>query len=345
MKIIKIDLQDRSYNVYLGNIDSNLNEIHHNKVLIVTNPRVSALHISSLLSKFHSKQVFICTLKDGEIYKNMQSVEEILNNAFIHKLDRKSLIIGFGGGVIGDMAGFAAGIYQRGIDFINIPTTLLSQVDASIGGKTGINTPFGKNLIGLFYQPKAVYIDVNFLSTLNKREFISGLSEIVKVAVCFDRNFFEWLENADLLNNKDNLTYAIQRSIEIKADVISKDEREDSVRAGLNYGHTFGHIIELLGNYSTYLHGEAISMGIIKANKLALELNRITKKESSRIENLLLSFGLPISYEVNNKDEFYNNFYLDKKSQNDKLRFIIPNGIGKMEILENPSKELLLSIL
>lgn len=340
MNTITIDLGTRSYPVHIGEIIN----ITHNKILIVTNPKVAALHISSLLSKIVAKEVFIYTIKDGEAYKNMKSIEDILECAFIHKLDRKSLIIGFGGGVITDMAGFAAGIYQRGIDFINIPTTLLSQVDASIGGKTGINNAFGKNLIGLFYQPKAVYINPNFLSTLDKREFISGISEIIKMAVCFDGEFFKWLENANL-NNQYDLEYAIERSIKIKADVIKQDEKESGIRAGLNYGHTFAHIIEMLGNYRDYLHGEAVSIGMIKANKLALKLGKINENEFNRIRDLLLSFGLPIDYKVKDKEFFYKQFYLDKKSQNNNLNFILPNGIGDMQIIQNPPKEFVLDIL
>lgn len=340
MKEVRVDLGARSYFVHIGEIKN----ITHNKILIVTNPRVAALHIPSLLSKLSAKEVFICTLKDGEAYKNMQSIEEILECAFIHKLDRKSLIIGFGGGVITDMAGFAAGIYQRGIDFINIPTTLLSQVDASVGGKTGVNNSFGKNLIGLFYQPKAVYINPSFLSTLNKREFVSGISEIVKMAVCFDKDFFTWLRGANL-ENKDDLEYAIEQSIRIKANVIMQDERESGIRAGLNYGHTFGHVIELLGNYRQYLHGEAVSLGMIKANKLALKLGKISQSEFDSIRDLLLSFGLPIEYEVEDKEAFYQKFYLDKKSQNDNLNFVLPNGIGSVQIVQNPTKELVLEIL
>lgn len=340
MNTITIDLGTRSYPVHIGEIIN----ITHNKILIVTNPKVAALHISSLLSKIVAKEVFIYTIKDGESYKNMKSIEDILECAFIHKLDRKSLIIGFGGGVITDMAGFAAGIYQRGIDFINIPTTLLSQVDASIGGKTGINNAFGKNLIGLFYQPKAVYINPNFLSTLDKREFISGISEIIKMAVCFDGEFFKWLENANL-NNQYDLEYAIERSIKIKADVIKQDEKESGIRAGLNYGHTFAHIIEMLGNYRDYLHGEAVSIGMIKANKLALKLGKINENEFNRIRDLLLSFGLPIDYKVKDKEFFYKQFYLDKKSQNNNLNFILPNGIGDMQIIQNPPKEFVLDIL
>ncbi len=338
---ITITTKERHYCVHIGDL---AHIKHDGKVLIVSNPKVCALHISALLEKLDSQEIFICTLKDGEAYKNMQSVEEILHNAFIHKLDRKSLIIAFGGGVIGDMSGFAAGIYQRGIDFVQIPTTLLSQVDASVGGKTGVNNAFGKNLIGIFHQPKAVYIDTRFLSTLPKREFVSGISEIIKMAVCFDKEFFMWLENANL-ENKADLEYAIQKSIEIKAHIVSFDEKESGIRAGLNYGHTFGHIIELLGDYKEYLHGEAVSIGMCQANNLAIKLGKLSEVDSNRIKQLLVRFGLPVEYQVCDKEDFYAKFFLDKKSENGSLRFIIPNGIGKMEIITNPPKDILLSIL
>lgn len=341
-KTIQINTKDKNYKVFIGALEQIDFE---GKVLIVTNPKVCGLHIEKLMSKINAKNIFICTIKDGEKYKNLSTIEEILNNAFNHKLDRKSLIIAFGGGVIGDMSGFAAGIYQRGIEFIGIPTTLLAQVDASVGGKTGVNNTFGKNLIGIFHQPKAVYIDTDFLSTLPKREFNAGISEIIKMAVCFDSDFFVWLENANLVNNKDDLEYAIAKSIEIKANIVSQDEKENGIRAGLNYGHTFGHIIELFGNYYTYLHGEGVSLGMCKANNLAVNLGKLSLNDAQRIKKLLSKYNLPTDYKVENPQEFYDKFFLDKKSQNDNLRFIIPNGIGKMEIIENPPKDVLFDSL
>lgn len=344
MESLQITLQskDYSYKVHFGGEFSIEN---YRKILVVSNPKVFALHGAKLLSRLKAESVFVVTIKDGEKYKNLESIKEILDNAFIHKLDRKSLIIGFGGGVITDMAGFAAGIFERGIDFINIPTTLLAQVDASVGGKTGVNSDFGKNLIGLFYQPKAVFLDSEFLSTLPKKELISGISEIIKMAVCFDGEFFSWLENADLLHNQADLKEAIFRSVAIKARIVMQDERENGIRAGLNYGHTFGHIIELLGNYTQFLHGEAVSLGIIKANALAVKLNKLSQQDCNRINALLAKNSLPTQYIVSDKEAFYAHFYLDKKSQNSILRFVVPNGIGQMEIVENPPKDIILSIL
>ena len=342
MKKIEINLGANSYSVHFGD---EFEIVGYKKVLIVSNPKVFALHGANLLSRIKADEVFVATIKDGEKYKNLQSVNDILENAFIHKMDRKSLIIGFGGGVITDMAGFAAGIFMRGIDFINIPTTLLAQVDASVGGKTGVNNDFGKNLIGLFYQPKAVFINAKYLDSLSMREIRAGIAEIIKMAVCFDKEFFEWLEGANLLENKVDLENAIYKSVAIKARIVAQDEKEGGIRAGLNYGHTFGHIIELLGNYTEFLHGEAVALGMIKANRLAEKLGVITSDEEARIKNVLLKNGLPTNYAVRDKNDFFAKFYLDKKSQNSVLRFVLPNGIGKMKIIENPPKDLVLEIL
>ena len=209
-----------------------------------------------------------------------------MEECFELRLDRKSVLIALGGGVIGDMTGFAASIYQRGIDFIQVPTTLLSAVDASVGGKTGINNRYGKNLIGSFWQPRAVYCETAFLKTLPKREFNTGVAEIIKMAVTFDKDFFEWLEK-NSLHVDENLQYAIKECVRIKADVVSRDEREEGIRAVLNYGHTFGHVIEKETNYTTYLHGEAVSIGMIMANTLAFELGYLSKDEQKRVKDLL----------------------------------------------------------
>lgn len=342
MKDLEIDLTHRSYKVHFGD-DFVISG--YKKALIVSNPKVFALHGANLMERIKVDEIFVVTIKDGEKYKTLQSVNEILENAFIYKLDRKSLIIGFGGGVITDMAGFVAGIFERGIDFINIPTTLLAQVDASVGGKTGVNNNFGKNLIGLFYQPKAVFINAKYLDSLPLREICAGIAEIIKIATCFDAEFFAWLESADLLKKRVDLENAIYKSVAIKAKIVAEDEREGGIRAGLNYGHTFGHIIELLGNYTQFLHGEAVALGMIKANALALKLGEITENEAKRIECLLQKNNLPIRYEVCDKEDFYAKFYLDKKSQNNNLRFVILRGIGAMQIIENPAKEIILEIL
>lgn len=242
------------------------------------------------------------------------------------------------------MTGFAASIYQRGIDFVQIPTTLLSQVDASVGGKTGINNKYGKNLIGAFYQPKAVYIDAHFLKTLPKREFAAGVAEIVKMAVTFNAEFFEFLETADL-SDEENLKRAIRSSVETKARVVSMDEKEKGVRAALNYGHTFGHVIEMQTGYKKFLHGESVAIGMVMANRLAVRLGLLTQEQEQRIKAVLERYDLPTTYAVPDAEEFYEAFFLDKKSTDTKIKFILPKGIGNVEIVDDVSKEDVLAVL
>lgn len=333
----------RDYNIYLDKLSTIKIDT---KVAIITNPKVAGLHLGYFLSCLKAKEIYIITLEDGEEYKNMTSVEFALDNLFNHKLDRKSILIALGGGVIGDMVGFIASLYQRGIDFVQVPTTLLSQVDSSVGGKTGINNKYGKNLIGAFHQPKAVYIDPHFLSTLPAREFGAGVAEIVKIAVIFDREFFEWLEKNRLsLDNIENIKYAIQKSVQLKADVVKRDEKEQGDRKKLNYGHTFCHVIENETNYATFLHGEAVAIGMAMANKLAVKLGLLSVSDANRIDDLLASYGLPLDYDIKSIEDFYQKFFLDKKTSNSKLTFIVPNGIGdsliKNDIDENILKEVL----
>ncbi|OCL86896.1 3-dehydroquinate synthase [Aliarcobacter thereius] len=339
---VKIELQnDNSYEIFIEKLQQ---LSFDRKVVIVTNSTIANLHLEYLKTKISAKELSICILEDGEEYKNFDSLQNILTTCFEAKLDRKSLLIAFGGGVVGDMTGFAASIYQRGIDFIQIPTTLLSQVDASVGGKTGINNKYGKNLIGTFHQPKAVYIDSSFLETLPKREFGAGIAEIVKMAVCFNKEFFSWLENNDL-NDKKNIDIAILKSVETKAWVVSQDEKEQGLRAALNYGHTFGHVIENLTNYKTYLHGEAVGIGICMANALAVKLGIMSKEEEKRVKTLLEKYNIPTSYKIEDVEDFYEHFFLDKKSSNSKIKFILPLGIGDCKITDEINKDDVCEIL
>lgn len=340
--IVKIDLpHEKSYNIYVDK----LKELYFDtKVVVVTNPTVSGFHLEYLKSKLSAKDLSIVTIPDGEEYKNMQTLEMILEHCFEHRLDRKSLLIAFGGGVIGDMTGFAASIYQRGIDFVQIPTTLLSQVDASVGGKTGINNKFGKNLIGAFHQPISVYIDPSMLKTLPKREFGAGVAEIVKMAVTFNKDFFEWLEQNDL-NDEENLKLAIAKSVETKANVVSQDEKELGIRAALNYGHTFGHVIENETNYKTYLHGEAVGIGMTMANSLAVKVGLMSEDEALRVKKLLEKYNIPTSYKINDVEDFYEHFFLDKKSLDNKIKFILPVGIGDCKITNEIPKEIVIDVL
>ncbi|NQY94742.1 MAG: 3-dehydroquinate synthase [Campylobacteraceae bacterium] len=314
------------------------------KVVIVTNPTVSAYHLKYLKDVLDSKELSVCTVPDGEQYKNMETIDLILNHCFEQRLDRKSVLVALGGGVIGDMTGFAASLYQRGIDFIQVPTTLLSQVDASVGGKTGVNNKYGKNLIGSFWQPNAVYIDPYFLSTLPKREYSAGIAEIVKMAATFNKDFFEWLEVNDL-NDSENIKIAIQKSVETKAWVVSQDERERGLRAALNYGHTFGHVIENETNYNTYLHGEAVGIGMVMANAMSVEVGLMSEEEASRISSLLKKYDIPTEYKIKDVDDFYEHFFLDKKSLDNKIKFILPKNIGECEITDKISKEIAIKVL
>ncbi len=332
---------DNSYDI---EIDAISNIELDTKVAIVTNPKVAGLHLSYLLTKIKAKELYIITVPDGEEYKNQQSVDTILESLFNHRFNRKSLLIAFGGGVIGDMTGYVSSIYQRGIDFIQIPTTLLSQVDASVGGKTGMNNSYGKNLIGAFHQPKKVYIDPYFLTTLPKREFGAGVAEIVKMAVTFNKEFFEFLQTADLSDTKI-LQEVIKQAVQTKADVVAKDEKEHGLRAALNYGHTFGHVIENETAYKTYLHGEAVAIGMVMANRLSCRLGLMSEDEAKKVEDVLKKYNLPTTYNIKDVESFYETFFLDKKSADTKITFILPKGIGGVVITDECKKSDVISVL
>jgi len=319
---------DDSYSITIDTLP----KLHFDtKVAVVTNQTVSKLHLDYLLGKISAKELHVIELKDGEEFKNQESIDAILDSLFEHRFNRKSMLIAFGGGVIGDMTGYAASIYQRGIDFIQIPTTLLSQVDASVGGKTGMNNRYGKNLVGAFHQPRAVYIDPYFLTTLPSREFGAGVAEIVKMAVTFNKDFFEFLELADL-KNPQVLQEAIKQAVQTKADVVSQDEKEQGIRAALNYGHTFGHVIENETAYKEFLHGEAVAIGMVMANEMALKMNLMTQEEAHRVKMLLQKYNLPTTYAIEDVKNFYEAFFLDKKSSDTAITFILPLGIGDVVI-------------
>ena len=339
---MKIDLNlGKKYSVFIDE----LQEIKlKGKVAIITNPKVGGLWLDFLLRRLDCEQKFIITIPDGEEYKNTASVEQILEQLFGSKLDRKSTLIALGGGVISDITGFCASIYERGIDFINIPTTLLAQVDASVGGKTGVNNRFGKNLIGSFYQPRAVYCESKFLSTLPAREFATGVAEAVKMAVCFDVELFKFFETHDL-KSADEISHVIARCVEIKASVVERDERESGVRAVLNYGHTFAHAIEKITDYKKFLHGEAVAIGMVMANALARRLGKLSGEQEEQIRKVLQKFALPIKFHVEDADAFYELFFLDKKSENGKIKFILPDGIGKFYTSKEIAKYEVISAL
>ena len=341
---IAFDFAPAQSHNYVVHIDALEHLRFSGKVAIITNPRVAGLHLKTLLASIEAKELYIITIPDGEAHKTLANVEYIVENLLTHRFDRNATLIAFGGGVVGDMVGFAAAIFQRGIKFVQIPTTLLSQVDASVGGKTGVNTRFGKNLVGSFHQPSAVYCQSSFLATLPAREFGAGVAEIVKMAVTFDADFFAFLEN-NPLTVPAHLQKAVAQSIGIKANVVAQDEREAGVRAVLNYGHTFGHVIENETHYKRFLHGEAVAIGMRMANALAQKLGYLSKEEEARIGALLRRYDLHFSYPVANPEAFYQAFFLDKKSLDATIAFILPKGIGGYAIVKDAPKETVLEVL
>ena len=312
------------------------------KILIISNQEIAALFGARLIdnlkrNKFNTK-IFI--IKAGERYKNIQTLNEIYDAAFEYGLERGSLLIALGGGIVGDITGLAAATWLRGLDYIQIPTTLLSMVDSSVGGKTAVNHPRGKNLIGAFHQPKAVYIDTKTLETLPKREFKAGMAEIIKYGIIKDEELFQYLEcesNLKLINelNSKSLMKIIKKSVETKADIVSMDEKEKGIRAILNYGHSFGHVIENLCGYGEYLHGEAISVGMRIAGDIALDKGIWSAKESKRQNNLLKSYGLPVNIPKIEKNQILKILMGDKKVKGGKMRFILPKRIGEVGIYSN----------
>ena len=301
-----------------------------------------------------SKSVNLIDLPGGDKTKNISQLNFILEKSLSFEIDRSSLIIAFGGGVIGDIAGFAASIVLRGIDYIHVPTTLLAQVDSSVGGKTGINSSKSKNLIGSFHQPIAVISDLDMLKTLPKREFLAGLVEVIKYGLIHDVEFFDAIENnyKDILNyDQSKLKYVISNSCKIKYEIIKNDEKENGKRALLNLGHTFGHAIESFGKYNgTIIHGEAVSIGICLAFKLSTELGYCSRSETERVFNLFKKLTLPTSL----KDikslsitplEMLKKFKYDKKNKNDQLTFILNKKIGKSFIKNNMDENILTEFL
>ncbi|QWV96028.1 3-dehydroquinate synthase [Geomonas nitrogeniifigens] len=341
---IKVALGERSYDIQLGaGILGTVGTLCRDLGLtgtaaVVSNTTVAPLYYETVRASMEAAgyHVLLVSLPDGEAHKNSATLNLIYDALVDASLDRGSFILALGGGVIGDMAGFAAASYLRGIPFVQLPTTLLSQVDSSVGGKTGINHPRGKNLIGAFYQPKAVLIDVMTLGTLPEREFRAGLGEIVKYGAVLDGDFFRFLEeNVDLLlaRDKEALIQAVARSCSIKAKVVAVDEREGGVRAVLNYGHTLGHAVETLTEYTTYLHGEAVAIGMVQAAKISQQLGYCNQADRDRIEALIAALGLPAELPAFPSEKYVEALSHDKKVRDKGLLFICNRGIGayKME--------------
>ena len=348
---LRVDLGDRSYPIYIepACLEQRSNELQalclNKKVAIVSNETIAPLYLASLESSLGRTPDAVILLPDGEKYKTLDQLDTIFTALLSAQLNRSSILIALGGGVVGDMAGFAAACYQRGIDFIQVPTTLLSQVDSSVGGKTAVNHPLGKNMIGAFYQPQAVFIDVNSLNTLPKREVAAGMAEVIKYGLIYDAKFFIWLEeNVDGLNNKDPqlLQYAIERSCEIKAEVVAQDEREGGIRAILNLGHTFGHAIESNEGYGNWLHGEAVSVGMIMAVDLSVRLGMIDASILVRTKQLLKRANLPALAPAHSTVEgFINVMNVDKKNIHGSIRLVLLKELGSAFVSDDYSNEMM----
>jgi len=338
MKTLIVNLGERSYPIYIGPDlidDAGLYQRHitSSQVMVVSNDTVAPLYLNRVLARLEGKQVATVILSDGESYKSMDSAMAIFDELLASKFSRNATLIALGGGVIGDLTGFAAACYQRGVPFIQIPTTLLAQVDSSVGGKTAVNHPLGKNMIGAFYQPQCVLADTTVLSTLADNELSAGLAEVIKYGLIRDPEFFTWLEeNVEALieRDPDALSYAIERSCANKAEVVVADERETGERATLNLGHTFGHAIETGVGYGKYLHGEAIAIGMCQAADLSRRLGWLSEAEVDRIARILHRARLPVIPPAElGIDRFLELMAVDKKNVDGKLRLILLERIGK----------------
>lgn len=351
MQTLKVELGERSYPIAIAN--GTLSGIgnalagsgYGGRLALISNPTVYHLYgksvsVSLKAAGFDLVEILV---PDGEEHKSLASAEMIYTELLKARLDRKSALVALGGGVIGDITGFVASTYMRGIDFIQVPTTLLAQVDSSVGGKTGVNHPLGKNMIGTFWQPKLVWIDIETLGTLPRREFLSGLAEVIKYGVIWDEDFFCFLEQERekiLALHSPALVRLISRSCEIKAEVVSRDERESGLRAILNYGHTIGHAIETATGYTRYLHGEAVAIGMMSAALLARLLGLVDQQQTDRIGALIRSYGLPaVIPDAVGLVDLLSCMQLDKKTVSGALTFILPEKIGAVRIEKGVTPE------
>lgn len=339
MKIIRVELGERAYPIYIGTnlidqTDLYRPHMNGNLAVIVTNSTIEPLYADRVQKAVESlgQKVVRIVLPDGEVYKTWETLQLIFDGLLKAGADRKTTILALGGGVIGDMAGFAAASYMRGIRFIQIPTTLLSQVDSSVGGKTGINHPLGKNMIGAFYQPAAVIADLETLKSLPKRELAAGLAEVAKHGAIADSAFLNWIEkNTPQLNDYDlvALEHAVLRSCEIKATVVAADEREGGVRANLNFGHTFGHAIESGLGYGEWLHGEAVGCGMLMAAELSRELGYLSNDDVARLRSIVQGLHLPTQAPSWTSDKYLDLMTRDKKAEGGEIKYVVLTELGQ----------------
>ena len=353
MQELKIDLAARSYPIYIGDgllAQADLIKRHtaSDVYAIVSNTTVAPLYLPTLQQALAGTRAFDVVLPDGEEFKTLATVERILDALVAKRVNRDGTVVALGGGVVGDMAGFAAACYQRGIAFVQLPTTLLAQVDSSVGGKTGVNHAAGKNLIGAFHQPVCVIADTSTLRTLPERELRAGLAEVIKHGMLADADFFAWLEaNVERLiaRDPDALAHAIRRSCEIKASIVSADERESSVRAHLNLGHTFGHAIEAATAYAGWLHGEAVATGLQIASDMSRQLGWISVAELERVQALLQRAGLARAAPRIGVTRALEYMRMDKKVRGDKIRLVLLKPLGKAVVAADYPPETLRGVL
>ena len=351
---LKVDLGDRSYPIFIGsdlfsNPDYFQPYIKGRNVAIVTNETIAPFYLDLIKQTLANYDLTVITLPDGEKYKNLETLNLIFDRLLQERHTRKTTLVALGGGVIGDMTGFAAACYQRGVDFIQVPTTLLSQVDSSVGGKTGVNHALGKNMIGAFYQPNAVIIDTATLNTLPDRELSAGLAEVIKYGLICDKPFYQWLQdNIGRLMDRDPeaLSYAIHQSCQDKARVVEADETESGIRAILNLGHTFGHAIETHTGYGSWLHGEAVAAGMVMAADLSCREGNVSREDVNRLVALLERVSLPIRPPSGmTPDRFLELMAVDKKVLDGQLRLVLLDAIGDAVVTDSFSYKNLMGCL
>lgn len=354
MHTVTVDLGERSYPIYIGGglltrADLLRAHLRGRQLLIVSNATVAPLYLSMLKAGLSDREVAELILPDGEQYKTLATLNEIFDALLTQQFDRGCTLVALGGGVVGDITGLAAACYQRGVDYIQVPTTLLAQVDSSVGGKTAVNHPRGKNMIGAFHQPRCVLADTATLNTLPDRELSAGVAEVIKYGVIADGKFFDWLEqqlDALLARQPAVLADAIARSCRCKADIVAADEREGGVRALLNLGHTFGHAIETGLGYGVWLHGEAVAAGMVLAAALSARLGWLTAPDVERITDLLRRARLPVVAPAKlAADDFLRLMAVDKKVRNGRLRLVLLKAIGRAVIADDIDPALIASVL
>jgi len=354
MQTLSVNLDERSYPIYIGEDLLNRPEllrphIPGQQVLLVSNETVAPLYLEKAKAALSDFQLETVILPDGEQYKTLEILGRVFDRLLQQRFERNCTLIALGGGVIGDMVGFAAACYQRGVHFIQIPTTLLAQVDSSVGGKTGVNHPLGKNMIGAFYQPRCVLADTEMLTTLPDRELSAGLAEVIKYGLIEDLPFLEWLEQsmgALVARDSNALTHAILQACRNKAQIVAADERESGVRALLNLGHTFGHAIETGLGYGVWLHGEAVAVGMCLAADLSARLGWLSVEQVARITTLVQRAGLPVhSPTALSVEDFLRLMAVDKKVQGGRLRLILLQALGRGIVVDDIDPELLRATL